>query len=87
MVWIITCNKNNGAVGKSSGGPETFNTEQEAHDWISKNKRLFPDCKLYPEEFIQNKQGIINPTSTVLETKEPPEVSGYQLYMYDFTNF
>lgn len=54
MVWIVTCNKNNGAVGEPDGKTKTFNIEKEAHDWILKNKETFPNCKIYPEKFTQN---------------------------------
>lgn len=86
-MWIITCNKNNGAVGTLSGEPMMFNTKQEAHNWILTNKESFPDCKFCPEELIQNNQGIINPISMVIESNEPPNISGYQLYIFDVTNF
>lgn len=84
MVWIVTCNKNNGAVGTSTGEPKKFGTKQDALDWISKNKNAFPECNLQPEEVKPIKEGIITP---ILETKEPPEVEGYKIYQYDFTKF
>ncbi len=84
MVWIITCNKNNGAVGTSLRKPKMFNTKQAALDWISENRSLFPKCNLYPEEFKPTSPGIITAT---IETKEPPEIFGYQIYQYDFSNF
>ncbi|QQD72320.1 hypothetical protein [Acidithiobacillus ferrivorans] len=84
MVWIITCNKDNGAVGTSLHEPKFFDTKQAALDWISENKGLFPDCKLDPEECKPVGPGIITAT---IETKEPPEISGYQIYQYDFSNF
>ena len=84
MAWIVVCNENEGAVGTGPQQPKLFATREEAIDWIAKNKDSFPNCSLHPLEHKGVSHGVV---SAVMETEETPNVSGYQIFTFDFSKF
>ncbi len=90
MVWIIFCNENNGVVGVGPQQPKTFSTQNDALRWIEENKDQFPNCELRTKEIgdssdISASPDVPKAISSVMETKEVPNLPGYKIYVFDFS--